>query len=71
MFDVADSLRGGLNLADRKLQSAQNEVAQAGAGHAARATDAAMAATAQAVIFQQALLGAIHARLQELKAVSK
>src|SRR5580658_1031059 len=71
MFDVADSLRGGLESAATRLQQAQRIVARANAGEGGRSADAAMAQTAQAAIFDEALLGAMHARLEELKAVTK
>ena len=71
MSDVADSLRGGLESAATRLQQAQRIVARANAGEGGRSADAAMAQTAQAAIFDEALLGAMHARLEELKAVTK
>jgi hypothetical protein len=46
-------------------------LACANAGEGGRSADAAMAQTAQAAIFDEALLGAMHARLEELKAVTK
>ncbi len=71
MFDVAESLRGGLASAAVRLQQAQNVIARANAGEGGRTADAAMAQTAQAAIFDEALLGAMHARLEEIKAVTK
>jgi hypothetical protein len=71
MFDVADSLRGGLESVATRLQQAECIVARANAGEGGRSADAAMAQTAQAAIFDEALLGAMHARLEELKAVTK
>ena len=71
MFDVADSLRGGLDAASDRLRDAQRTVARANAGEGGRSADAAMAQTAQAAIFDEALLGAVHARFEELKAVTK
>jgi hypothetical protein len=72
MFDVGDSLRGALAEAGNRLRDAQGTVARANAGGAAgRAADAAMAQTAQAAIFSEALLNAEHARLEEIKAVTK
>jgi hypothetical protein len=53
------------------LQQAQDVVARANAGAGGRTADAAMAQTARAAIFDEALLGAMHARLEELKAVTK
>ena len=71
MFDVADSLRGGLQTAAERLARAQTAVARANAGDGGRTADAAMAQTAQAAIFDEALLGAMHARLEEVKAATK
>jgi hypothetical protein len=71
MFDVGDSLRSGLDAARTQLRNAQRSVAQANAGSAGRSADAAMAQTARASIFTEALLGAIKARFAEIKTVSK
>ncbi|HEY1656336.1 MAG TPA: hypothetical protein VGF86_14630 [Candidatus Tumulicola sp.] len=72
MYDVGESLRAGLDAASARLSAAQSDVARANAGgEAGRAADAAMAQTAQAAIFSEALLAAEHARLAEVKAVTK
>ena len=71
MFDVAQSLQDGLAGAQARVRDAQAAVARANAGHAGRSTDAAMAQTARAAIFTEALLGAVHARLEEVKAVTR
>ena len=71
MFDVAESLRQGVAGAQERLRAAQAAVAVANVGHAGRSTDAAMAQTAQAAIFSEALLNAIHARLAEVKVVTR
>jgi hypothetical protein len=72
MFDVGDSLRSALDGARDRLHDAQAAVARANAGGAGgRAADAAMAQTAQAAIFSEALLESEHARLAEIKAVTK
>jgi hypothetical protein len=71
MYDVGDSLQSGLDRAQARLHDAQAAVAAANAGQAGRSTDAAMAQTAQAAIFSEALLGAMHSRLQEVKAVTR
>jgi hypothetical protein len=70
MFE-ADGLRGGLQSAAERLAQAQASLARANAGEGGRTADAAMAQTAQAAIFDEALLGAMHARLEEVKAVTK
>ena len=72
MFDVGDALRAALQAARGRLGDAQAAVARANAGgDAGRAADAAMAQTAQAAIFTEALLAAEHARFEELKGVTK
>lgn len=72
MFDVAASLRPALDEARTRLNAAQAAVARANAGgDAGRAADAAMAQTAQAAIFDEALLAATRARLAEVSAVTK
>jgi hypothetical protein len=71
MFDVAESLQAGLDGAQTRLRDAQDAVASANAGGAGRSTDGAMAQTAQAAIFTEALLGAMHARLSEVKTVTR
>ncbi len=72
MFDVGDSLRDALSAAHARLRDAQAAVARANSGAApGRSADAAMAQTAQAAIFTEALLGAERARFEEIKAVAK
>jgi hypothetical protein len=72
MFDVGDSLRNGLARARTRLEDAQEAVTRANAGkEGGRSADAAMAQTAAAAIFSEALLSAEHARFEEIKAVTK
>jgi hypothetical protein len=71
MFEVADGLQAGIMRGEERLREAQNAVVQANAGITRRSTDAAMAQTAQSAIFSEALLGALHARLDEIKSVTK
>lgn len=72
MFDIADSLRDALTAARSRLAAAQSTVARANSGkEGGRSADAAMAQTAAAAIFCEALLTAEHARLEEIKAVTK
>jgi len=72
MFDVGDILREGLDEARSRLRSAQRTLARANSGIAAgRSVDNAMAETAQAALFTEALLSAEHARFAEIKAVLK
>jgi len=72
MFDVGESLRQAFEAARSRLGQAEGAVASANAGkERGRTADAAMAQTAQAAIFTEALLAAERARLQEIKAVAK
>jgi hypothetical protein len=72
MFDVGDSLRDAAVAARSRLLDAQAAVARANSGTArGRSADAAMAQTAQAAIFTEALLGAERSRFEEIKAVTK
>jgi len=72
MFDVGDTLRDGLDEARSKLRDAQRALARVNSGGATgRTADAAMAQTAQAALFTEALLSAEHARLAEIKTVVK
>ena len=71
MFDVAGSLQHGFEDAQVRLRDAQARVAAANAGRGGRSTDAAMAQAAQAAIFNEALLAAVHARVSEIKAVAR
>jgi hypothetical protein len=72
MFDVGESLRGAFENARAGLREAQRAIAAANAGQqTGRSSDAAMAQTAQAAIFTEALIAAEHARLAEIKAVAR
>lgn len=72
MFDVGESLRNAIEDARSRLGEAQNAVARSNAGaQAGRSADAAMARTAQAAIFAEALFAADRARFEEIKAVTK
>jgi len=72
MFDVGDTLREALDEARSRLRDAQRAVAAGNSGETAgRAVDGAMAQTAQAAIFTEALLNAERARFAEIKAVLK
>jgi hypothetical protein len=72
MFDVGESLRNAFESAREHLRDAQASVARANSGEqGGRSADAAMAATAQAAIFTEALLAAEHSRFEEIKAVTK
>lgn len=72
MFDVGDTLQAALGRAHVELRDAQSQVAVANTGGTSgRSADAAMARTAQAAIFTEALLSAQHARLEEIKTVAR
>ncbi|MBV8491709.1 MAG: hypothetical protein JO199_14380 [Candidatus Eremiobacteraeota bacterium] len=72
MFDVGQSLQAALDGARATLLAAQREVARANAGaNGGRAMGVAMATTARAAIFTEALLTAERSRLEELKAVTR
>ena len=72
MFDVSDGLQSALERARTGLRDAQTQVVRANAGGlAGRSADAAMASTAEAAIFTEALLSAEHARLEEIKSVTR
>jgi hypothetical protein len=72
MYDVGDSLREAFVNARSRLRAAQDGVARANTGEVSGGrADAAMAATAQAAIFTEALLAAERARFAEIKSVAK
>jgi hypothetical protein len=72
MFDIADSLRDAFAQGRLELREAADALAAVNAGQASgRRADAAMAQTARAAIFSEALLAAAHARFEEMKMVSK
>jgi hypothetical protein len=71
MFDPGFSLRSAFATARAQLRAAQADVARADAGNLGRSAESAMARTAQAAIFTEALLAAVRARFQEIKSVSK
>ena len=72
MFDVGESLRSALDGARTALRAAQRAVAEANAGsNGGRGFGTAMAATARAALFTEALLAAERARLEELKTVTR
>lgn len=70
MFDVARSLAPGLANADRQMKRAAAQLARANVGDRA-ALGRAMASGARTALFEEALLGAIHARLAELRSVTQ
>lgn len=71
MFDVAASLMPALARSRSALGAAAAATASAQTPYGSSRTDAAMAAAARGAIFQEALLGALHARLAELRGVTR
>jgi hypothetical protein len=71
MFDVAASLNGALSLAESGLTGAALATSRAQTPLGSARTDASMASAAQQAIFTEALLNAIHARLAEIKSVTR
>jgi hypothetical protein len=72
MLDVGESLRAAFESARLRLRDAQSSVAQSNSGsRTGRSADAAMAETAGAAIFTEALLAAERARFEEIKTVTK
>lgn len=69
MFDAAASLQHGFDTAQSRLNAAQDLVARAAVD--GRSGGKAMAQIAQAALFNEALLSAVHARLSELKSVTR
>lgn len=70
MFDVAGDLMSALQNARERLGSAAAQTARAQTPYGSARTDSAMAAVAESAVFTEALLGAVHARLAEIKAVA-
>lgn len=66
MFDVADSLAGPLAAAQERLSAAASATARSQTANNSR-----MAQVAQQAIFSEVLMNAMHARLAELKSVTK
>lgn len=71
MFDVGDSLRQGFEASDRRLEEAQRDVAGAQTHSNGESMSRAMAAAAGSVLFDEALLAAVRARLQEIQTATK
>lgn len=70
MFDVASTLENALSRERTALANGASATSLAQTPFGATRTDAAMAGTAQAAIFTEALLSAVHARLAEIKSVT-
>ena len=70
-MDVAPQLQSALSETRERLAQAAGNAARAGTPFGGPAREATMASLAQSAIFSEALMSAMHARLQELKAVTK
>lgn len=71
MFDVAQPLLSALARSRDNLQAAAAATARAQTPLGSSRSDAAMAAVAERAIFQEALMNAMHARLAEIKSVTR
>ena len=71
MFDVAGALQTAITRAGARLSAAANDAARSETTSGGRTRDAVMARVAEQAIFTEALLGAMRARLQEIKSVAK
>lgn len=70
MFDVAGSLMNALGTTRSSLSAAASATARAQTPYGDSRPDAAMAGAAERAIFTEALLGAVHSRLAEIKSVT-
>lgn len=70
-MDVAPQLRSALGQAGQRLNEAASAAARAQTPLGRPVGDGAMVRLADSAIFSEALLGALHARLEELKSVTK
>jgi hypothetical protein len=70
MFDVADTLMAALAGARTDLSVAAGAVSRSQTGFGPQRTDSVLASAAGRAIFTEALLGAVHARLAEIKSVT-
>ena len=71
MFDVAAPLLNALRAARGGLSDAALRTSRAQTPLGDSRTDAAMAGVAEKAIFTEALLNAMHARLAEIKSVTR
>ncbi|HEV3154333.1 MAG TPA: hypothetical protein VGZ02_11055 [Candidatus Baltobacteraceae bacterium] len=71
MFDIAGSLIASLHMAAQRVSHAARETALAQTSYGNTRTDGPMAGAARQAIFTEALLSAVHARLMEIKDVTR
>lgn len=70
-MDIAPQLQSALQDERGRLSVAASAAARAQTGLGGPPSDTKMASLAQSAIFSEALLSAMHARLEELKSVTK
>jgi len=70
MFDVGGTLINALAQSRGGLRNAASITSLSQTPYGPQRTDAAMADAARQAIFQEAVLGAVHARLAEIKSVT-
>lgn len=71
MFDAAGTLSGALATARDNLAAAASATSRTQTRYGSTRIDAAMAGVAQSAVFTEALLSAVHARLAEIKSVTR
>jgi len=71
MFELAPRLVAALGAANQQLGRDALEAARAQTNLGGRNSDRTMASLAKAAVFTEAVLSAMHARLQEIKSVTK
>ncbi len=71
MFDIASSLMRALGGARESLRDAASATARAQTSLGTTQSDGAMSQIAERAIFSEALLAAMHARLEEIKTATK
>lgn len=70
-MDVAPQLQSALTNARSRLAGDADLAARARTSLGAPLSDSTMAALAQSAIFSEALMAAMHSRLEEIKSVTK
>ncbi|MBC5829075.1 MAG: hypothetical protein GIW98_02650 [Candidatus Eremiobacteraeota bacterium] len=71
MFDIAPQLQAALSAAQSQITASAGQTARSGTRLGVPYTDVEMAGFASRALFSEALLSALHARLAEIKAVTK
>ena len=71
MFDIAPQLLFALNRAQSQIEGSAGTTARSATNLGKSSSDRTMAEFASRALFSEALLSALHARLAEIKAVTK